>query len=192
MKKIVSVKFEKEKEMSEGRQSSVRLAPSGSGSGDSGSGGSSGSLAIGSGNLHLIPTSYSHENYRWNIGGEALWTGSGRLVFVDGEWVLDTSTLSVRAEIHIDVDGETHTSAEIEYVSMSGKVSLEDKNVVKAGPSVSGTLRTTVEGKAKRIDTGTEISDYGYSHPLVFNVSFVVVPSGSNGLDADMGTISYS
>lgn len=121
MKKIVNVNFKKEKETSDEGVCLARLAPSGSGSGDSGSGsgdsgsgsgdsgsgGSSGVPVEGSGTLDLTPTSFHHNNYRWDFDGNVDWSASGREFLVDEKWILDTSTLSMKdVTINVNIKGQ--------------------------------------------------------------------------------------
>ena len=178
----------------------ARLAPSGSGSGDSGSGsgdsgsgGSSGVLVEGSGNLQLTPTNYSHNNYRWDISGIVKWSATGRMVLVDGKWILDTPTLSMKnVTINVNIKGRTYTESGVDYVSVSKKVDpSEIGGVVNAGSRVSAVARTSVEGYAKEVYTETEIPSLGYNSEIVLNISFLVVQGGVR-LEAEMGTISVS
>lgn len=165
---------------------------SGSGSGDSGSGGSSGLPISGSGTLELTPTTFSQNNYRWDIEGNVEWSASGRMVLVDEAWILDTSTLSVNGTININIKGRTYTESGIDYVSVSKKVApSEIGKITNAGTSASGVARTSVEGYAKKIDTGATIHTHDCNQQLVLTISFVVV-AGPIYLEAEMGTISVS
>ncbi len=210
MKKIVNVSFKKiEEEVTEESQCLAKLPPSGSGSGDygsgsgdggsgsgdSGSGDSSGLSISGTGELELVPTIFSHNNYRWDIEGKVKWSASGKMVLVDGTWILDTSSLSIdinKTNMKISINGGTYTESGIEYISASQKVSIEGSKIVNERPHLFVIHQTTVGGSAKVIKTGVILHTYDYNQDIVLNITFFIAALGCVKLVAETGTISVS